>query len=752
MYDLRQFRPMLYLVLILGISGFAVSASTPGLWLMAMLVIAGNALLLRSGRWVVLPGFATGAITVGALLYAGYGFFSSLEPPLMFIGEFLVYLQLVKLFEQRANRDAAQILVLSLLLMVAAAINTTSLAFAVVLVLYLFTALYCCLLFHLKVEADRAQSQFPVPAPGIPLSTLRQDRRFLSRSMRRLTALVAVVSLAVAAVVFLFFPRGRPGAALGQLQLPYGPTMTGFSERMDYQHLDRIRQDPRVVGHVTLWRDLRPWRSGQSLYLRGATYDVYGVEPRLWSRRPQAMESREITAGVRQLLVRSGLAGQHLIHQKISLNIAGGTVFALPGPVFFQAPRDLSLRINPSDETLRIAEQHQPVLEYEVWSTLAPQRPPAALAASTSSGSTSDPDLLSEVRLFTRQAPIVGPLGMRRVPEGSPREEDAQVAKAIETYLRRNYGYTLDLSGLHQATAGGASAGRDPLLVFLRETRQGQCGLFAGAMTVMCQSLGLQARLVVGYRCDDADYNPIGGYYVVRHSHAHAWVEVLTPAGWLTYDPTSDQDARPGQAGGWWRTVRNLLDFFEYKWAENVVAFDRQAQDDLIGAVDRSLALSALRAEQSVQSWRRWFNTAEFWKLAYQVMGNVLGILIGLLFLLLVGLVVGYIAWRWRLWRRARRIGLDTLPSQQRLALSRQLAFYDQLTQLLERHRLRRPRHLTALEFARALCALPVQSYHDVRRLTRIMYRVRFGGAVVPPARQHRLHAAVARVATALQP
>ena len=41
----------------------------------------------------------------------------------------MLLLQLVKLYEQRANRDYAQLIVLSLLLMVAAAINTASLVF-----------------------------------------------------------------------------------------------------------------------------------------------------------------------------------------------------------------------------------------------------------------------------------------------------------------------------------------------------------------------------------------------------------------------------------------------------------------------------------------------------------------------------------------------------------------------------------------------------------------------------------------------
>ena len=60
-------------------------------------------------------------------------------------------------------------------------------------------------------------------------------------------------------------------------------------------------------------------------------------------------------------------------------------------------------------------------------------------------------------------------------------------------------------------------------------------------MTLLCQSLGLQARMVVGFHCDPDSF--INGYYLVQQSHAHAWVEVLTTDGksyqWKTFDPTS---------------------------------------------------------------------------------------------------------------------------------------------------------------------------------------------------------------------
>src|SRR5205085_9167170 len=128
----------------------------------------------------------------------------SATTPILIIGQFLVLLQLVKLYEHRANRDFAQLIVLSLLLMVAAAINTASLAFGLLFIAYLFLSLYVCLLFHLKVESEEARKAIALPEIEPNPNNLRQDQRYLPRSMRRLTALISACAIFMAVVVFLF--------------------------------------------------------------------------------------------------------------------------------------------------------------------------------------------------------------------------------------------------------------------------------------------------------------------------------------------------------------------------------------------------------------------------------------------------------------------------------------------------------------------------------------------------------------------
>lgn len=72
---------------------------------------------------------------------------------------------------------------------------------------------------------------------------------------------------------------------------------------------------------------------------------------------------------------------------------------------------------------------------------------------------------------------------------------------------------------------------------FLFNTRQGFCGHFASAYTVLMRAGGVPARVVTGYL--GGEWNPIGRFFVVKQSDAHAWVEIwLDGRGWTRVDPT----------------------------------------------------------------------------------------------------------------------------------------------------------------------------------------------------------------------
>jgi transglutaminase-like putative cysteine protease len=105
-------------------------------------------------------------------------------------------------------------------------------------------------------------------------------------------------------------------------------------------------------------------------------------------------------------------------------------------------------------------------------------------------------------------------------------------AKAIETYLRVNYPYDLEI--------GAPPEGIDVADYFLFDLKRGYCDYYATAMVVLARSSGIPARFVSGYA--SGEYDPLNAQYVIRELHAHSWTEVYFPEiGWVEFEPTGSQ-------------------------------------------------------------------------------------------------------------------------------------------------------------------------------------------------------------------
>ncbi|MGE5610334.1 MAG: DUF4129 domain-containing transglutaminase family protein, partial [Bacillota bacterium] len=406
---------------------------------------------------------------------------------------------------------------------------------------------------------------------------------------------------------------------------------------------------------------------------------------------------------------------------------------------------------SPVDESLRIDPLNIP-LEYDVVSTNHPGRPDTlgmVVSQIRMSSARSDPAVLDSIRAYTLQGQVTNGLAAQRSRLYPIQESNEEIARRIEQHLRSNFAYTLDLTD-----AEAEFRNNEPVLTFLTKVKRGHCEYFASAMTLMCQSIGIPARMVVGFRCD-ADAYSVFGYYIVTQAHAHTWVEVLTPRGWVAFDPTSGRDAATTRSSNLWRSARQLFDFLEYKWAENVVAYDAKDRDNILRNLDSTMTQSAIETSGVLAQVTKWFrnlgDNTDFWTEFYQIWFNALSILIALMVLGIVAVVVVYLIQQERLRRRAYRIGIGALPANQQFRLARQLAFYDQLMRVLHRQRILRPHHMTQQEFAESLIFLPHQTYQIVRRLTRLFYRVRFGDVHLNPHRQRRLEEVVRRLAESFE-
>ena len=123
-----------------------------------------------------------------------------------------------------------------------------------------------------------------------------------------------------------------------------------------------------------------------------------------------------------------------------------------------------------------------------------------------------------------------------RITDGQPTVYDK--VEAVQSWLQSNTRYNLDIPA--------DPVGVDAVDYFLFERREGFCEHIASSMVVLLRAVGIPARFAVGF--DSGDRNPLTGFFEVRESDAHSWVEVYySGMGWVGYDPTHEvPPANPG--------------------------------------------------------------------------------------------------------------------------------------------------------------------------------------------------------------
>jgi transglutaminase-like putative cysteine protease len=193
--------------------------------------------------------------------------------------------------------------------------------------------------------------------------------------------------------------------------------------------------------------------------------------------------------------------------------------------------------------------------------------------------------------------------GLQLPEEGNPRSralarrlaaqygDPRAIAQAMLTMFREQpFVYTLDPPKLAE----------NAMDEFLFETRRGFCEHYASAFTLVMRAAGVPARVVSGYQ--GGEFNPLGGYLIVRQSDAHAWSEIwIEGRGWLRVDPTAavaperiergligamdEFEPVPGRlrdASNLWMQVSLRWDTLNDFWNERVVRFNAARQLDLL--------------------------------------------------------------------------------------------------------------------------------------------------------------------------
>ncbi|MEO1236898.1 MAG: transglutaminaseTgpA domain-containing protein, partial [Planctomycetota bacterium] len=604
--------------------------------------------------------------------------------------------------------------------------------------------------------------------------------RVARRQLRGVGVVVGLVCALVAAAVFVVTPRSGESAISLTPASGAAPAQAGFSNvvRLGVGPIGTGSREPMLNvkiesgGQALGWED-DPW------LVRGAALDQYNPENDTWFRSQFAIGSDQ-DIPIDRLNARSPRPDDRrtIYTAEVSLRDArqrhifsvvpvptkiGASGFDL---VRFESEALGSVAFSPIDQQLRATASVVGAATYRLsWPISSPRvdrgdgslgsppslvdLPPGLLPSATrreplyhyGPGS----DLVEDVTVIDAQTyarrwtveaervrglarRVLAQAGIERDPDARHTPEDLRVASVLGEYLRRGYRYDL----ANPPVRGG----RDPVIEFLFETRRGHCELFAAGLIALCRSVGVPARMVTGFRA--SEFNTLGGYYVVRQSNAHAWVEVDggPGVGWYTFDATPPErvEAQHRAPDGLFASLREFYEHLEFAWIRTVVAFDGRTQEAVLDNVAASVGASRARGEALAGRFVAWVRSLP--RVAHLNRGEALVLVLCSVGLLIAAGLLVRIAWVRR--RRLVRLQLTSLPPERRRGLSRRLGFYLAMLDLLERRGYRRPAWQSPSAFAHELAEANPLRFDPVVALTELFYEVRFGHRELDDDRKRR--------------
>ncbi len=583
------------------------------------------------------------------------------------------FLAVMKILTARNNRDHLYAAVIAFLELVAAAILSINFNFFVCMALYLFFALATLT----SGEIRRAMHKASATARG-PV------KRFHLR-LSTLSAVVTIGILGLTAGLFVILPRTADAAfarfTSRRLNVP------GFANQVTLGGIGEIKATSRPVMHIRAINELPA-----GVKWRGATLTEF--DGKRWYNPGSDRQIIRLQHGQAEL-ERAGnrRPGEGVNYQVEYQDMATDALFFAGTPVSIYVRQEA---ITTEEGNYRLAQIPPPGFHYDAYSFLEESPEAAPLRYPT-------PLLALAQREHYLQLPALDTRIPRLAQELTVGDgTDLQRARAIEHYLRTDFGYTLQLPSREVA---------DPLAYFLFVRRKGHCEYFASAMTVMLRSLAIPARIATGFQ--SGVYNPITDLWLVRASDAHAWVEAWLPGrGWTTFDPTPPDPNPPTLA--LFSRLNLYLDAAETYWRQWVVGYDSGQQGSLLDKLEQGARGTGVRWIYSLSGWD-WEASVSRWLRHFGVRAGVV-VLLGLCIWLAGPPIIRLLRIRLRVERVRRGQGS---PADATL-------LYGRMLHVVKRHGYHKPPWFTPAEFA---LSLPRGGLGNaVVEFTAAYNAVRFGG------------------------
>jgi transglutaminase-like putative cysteine protease len=576
-FRLQNWKTPALLLVLLAITGFCVANGRGPLLLLSWGLAIGGWWFSERKDGQYLPRWAVLSLVLGVLLWAFYRASPPQQIDVTLFCEFLTLVLIIKTWDRKLARDISQLIAMSVFLIIGAILDNNSLAVGAVVLICMPLTAWAVMAMQIGTGYERAAALSAIArrSAADTLSQVPNTRRVASPPARRLstsvtqrlipvTTFVTLLGVIFAITIFLFIPRGLASAQWGSFGAPSRTMRTGFTDEVELGRAGLLTESQRTVleARFSDETDTTIGGDGEVFYLRGAVLGQY-VRGRWTGQNPEP--ARIPIDPQRDRTVRQQID----LREELGKSSQGRPLFALwynrvlliesrgygnnqqtnvpsdPGRVWYRNPEDRG------------------TIRYTVTSVI-PGIP--SNVTERTQGVKFDSKVVHDYALNVLSTADVDP-----DPATRPPEQDATVARILTGHLRGKFEYTTEI--------GSPTQQQDPIEWFLTEAKRGHCEYFASALTALCRSVGVNARVIAGYIA--AEFSADTGRYTVRESNAHAWTEVEVSKGvWVTFDPTPPvalmnvHERQPS----WTTRMARFFDFVNDTWTNSVVMFDNQQQ------------------------------------------------------------------------------------------------------------------------------------------------------------------------------
>ncbi|HBB96738.1 MAG TPA: hypothetical protein DC054_15270 [Blastocatellia bacterium] len=624
------------------------------------------------------------------------------------LAHLILFLSAVKLLQRKADRDWFFLYLISFFEVLLAAGLTASPIFLATLILYLSCALSTVVAFEIqraRRKVKTSQTRLLVPPDStlfrrLPMRLWR--RRYLeTRRLPLVSVGLLVLIVGLALPFFLITPR-TVSSALKRGGVGVSGFI-GFSDNVTLGEIGRLKGNDEIFMHVRVENSNAIPPAG--LRWRGVALDEF--TGRSW-KKSRLAERWEKAEADRNNLFKIGTTADlaRLTTQMFFLE-------PVDTPALFGAPRIVGVQGQipfvqvDAENSIQTQAHDQERIVYKIYSDTTEPSATVLRADPLQYPAAAGRYLQLPANIDRRIEALAHKVTANAGPDGYDK------ARAIESYLRDNYVYSLDLK----------ATGEEPLSDFLFRVRAGHCEYFATAMAVMLRTQGVASRLVNGFL--PGEYNSAAGAYTVRQSDAHSWVEAYFPqtGSWVTFDPTPPAGRTARERNGLAGYLSKYSEAFELMWFQYVIGYDKQEQHSLVTSLRKEL----MDFQDSISRIDRSRSALSFFMKPILI---GLASLTSLVMILFLTRRVRHLGWRrgLKVWGSAND-GEHT-----------RIDFYERLLTILARRGLTRESHQTPLEFA------VLAGADEAALITSAYNRVRFGNQPLTPLENRTLEQALNRL------